>query len=48
MATLESDRLVSPREIVAEELEERGMTQPALAKTMGRPIQAINGIIMRR
>ena len=43
-----TDRLVPPGEILAEELEERSMTQKGLAEAMGRPIQVINGIIGRR
>ncbi|MBI4310525.1 MAG: HigA family addiction module antidote protein [Chloroflexi bacterium] len=34
-----------PGELLKEELEERGMTQVALARAMGRPLQSINAII---
>ena len=40
-----SDLPIPPGEVLAEELEERGITQKELAKLMGRPAQAINEII---
>ena len=45
MTTLHSDLAVSPGELLAEELEVRGMTQGELAAQMGRPRQAISAII---
>ena len=42
---LESDAAIPPGELLAEEIEARGMTQRALAEAMGRPPQAINEII---
>lgn len=41
-----TDRLVPPGEVLLEELQYREMTQSALAKTMGRPLQVINGIVL--
>ena len=41
---LESDAAIPPGELLAEEIEARGMTQRALAEAMGRPPQAINEI----
>ncbi|MBI3743395.1 MAG: HigA family addiction module antidote protein [Chloroflexi bacterium] len=43
-----TDRLVPPGEVLAEELEARNMTQTALAQTMARPIQVVNGIVQAR
>ena len=40
-----SDLPIPPGEVLAEELEERGMTQKELATLMVRPTQAINEII---
>lgn len=42
---LESDLAIHPGELLAEELESRGMTQRALAGAMGRPPQVINEIV---
>jgi HTH-type transcriptional regulator/antitoxin HigA len=39
------DWAVSPGEILAEALEERGMSQSELARRMGRPVKTINEII---
>jgi HTH-type transcriptional regulator/antitoxin HigA len=39
------DALICPGEYLAEEIEARGLTQTALAKLMGRPLNAINEII---
>ena len=39
------DIAIPPGETLAEELEARGMSQTALAREMGRPVQAINEII---
>ncbi|MBS1886041.1 MAG: HigA family addiction module antidote protein [Actinobacteria bacterium] len=39
------DWIVSPGEILAEALEERGMSQSELARRMGRPVKTINEII---
>ena len=44
----QSNRLLHPGEVLAEELEARSMTQKQLADTMGRPLQVINGIIRGR
>ena len=41
----ESDLAVHPGELLAEELEVRGLTQKALAEVMARPAQAVNEII---
>jgi len=38
-------RIVSPGQIIKDELDERGWTQKDLAEIMGRPYQAINEII---
>lgn len=38
------DYAAHPGELLAEELEERGMSQRALAQNIGRPVQAINEI----
>ncbi len=40
-----SDMPIPPGEVLAEELEARGMTQKELAARLGRPAQAINEII---
>ena len=40
-----SDMPIPPGEVLAEELEVRGMTQRELAARLGRPAQAINEII---
>jgi HTH-type transcriptional regulator/antitoxin HigA len=42
------DVAIPPGELLAEELEERGLTQKQLADVMGRPAQAINEIIHGR
>ena len=42
---IESDLLVHPGELLAEELEVREMTQRELAEAMGRPVQVINEIV---
>lgn len=42
---IESDLALHPGELLAEELEVRGMTQRQLAEAMGRPVQAINEIV---
>jgi HTH-type transcriptional regulator/antitoxin HigA len=39
------DIAICPGEYLAEEIEARGLTQTALAKLMGRPLNAINEII---
>ena len=44
-ARVESDLAIHPGELLAEELEVRGMTQRGLAESIGRPIQAINEIV---
>ena len=40
-----SDLPIPPGEVLAEELDARGMTQKELATRLGRPAQAINEII---
>jgi addiction module HigA family antidote len=40
-----SDLAIHPGEILAEELEARGMTQRSLAEAIGRPEQAISEIV---
>lgn len=46
MATsFKTDLVMAPGELLAEELEARGLTQTALAEQMGRPIQVVNQII---
>lgn len=45
---LASDLAVHPGELLAEELETRGLTQKQLAEAMGRPPQAINEIVRGR
>lgn len=42
------DHAAHPGELLAEELEERGMSQRALAQQIGRPVQAINEICRGR
>jgi len=42
------DHASHPGELLAEELEERGMSQRALAQEIGRPVQAINEICRGR
>lgn len=42
---VQSDMAIPPGEILAEELEARGMTQRELAEEMGRPPQVINEIV---
>jgi HTH-type transcriptional regulator/antitoxin HigA len=44
----ESDLAVHPGELLAEELEARDLTQAQLARTMGRPVQALNEIVRGR
>lgn len=41
----ESDLLIHPGELLAEELGVRGLTQRELATVMERPVQAINEIV---
>jgi len=45
MTAMHSDLAIPPGELLAEELEARGMTQGELASRMGRPRQAIGAII---
>ena len=40
-----SDMPIPPGEILAEELEARGMNQRGLATRLGRPLQVVNEII---
>lgn len=40
-----TDAIVSPGEILEEELAARGMSQKALAQQMSRPVQSMNEII---
>ena len=40
-----SDMPIPPGEILAEEIEARGMTQRELAARLGRPAQVVNDII---
>ena len=42
------DVAISPGEVLAEELEARGLTQSRLARLMHRPLQAINEIVRGR
>ena len=42
---IRSDLPIPPGEVLAEELEERGITQKELAIKMARPAQAVNEII---
>lgn len=44
-AQVESDLAIHPGELLAEELEVRGLTQRQLALTIGRPVQAVNEIV---
>lgn len=44
----ESDFAIHPGEVLAEEIEARGLTQKALAEAMGRPRQAISEIVRGR
>ena len=46
--TLHSDLAIPPGELLAEELEMRGMTQGQLAERMGRPRQTISAIVRGR
>ncbi|MBI4198442.1 MAG: HigA family addiction module antidote protein [Chloroflexi bacterium] len=39
------DRLVPPGEVLAEELEARGITRAELAKAMSRSLQSVNSIL---
>ena len=43
-----SDAVIHPGELLAEEIEVRGMTQRALALAMGRPPQLISAIVRGR
>ncbi len=43
-----TDALVHPGELIADELEERKMTQRDLAEAMGRPAYMVNGIVRGR
>lgn len=45
---IESDLAIHPGELLAEEIEEHGLTQKALAEAMGRPAQVVNEIIRGR
>ena len=45
MSTFKPDYASSPGEILAETIEAMGLTQTELARSMGRPIKTINGII---
>lgn len=40
-----TDAVITPGEILGDELAARGMTQKELALRMGRPVQSINEII---
>jgi HTH-type transcriptional regulator/antitoxin HigA len=42
------DVAIPPGDVLAEELEARGLTQSHLARLMGRPLQAINEIVRGR
>lgn len=42
---IRSDMAIPPGEILAEELEARGLTQRELANQIGRPAQVINEIV---
>jgi HTH-type transcriptional regulator/antitoxin HigA len=44
-AQVESDLAIHPGELLAEEIEARGLTQRQLAVNIGRPVQAINEIV---
>ena len=41
-----SDLPIPPGEVLAEEIEARGMTQRELAAKLGMPVQVIDGIIL--
>ena len=41
----ESDIAIHPGEMLAEEIEARGITQKSLAEVMGRPPQLVNEIV---
>ncbi|MDE2933223.1 MAG: HigA family addiction module antitoxin [Chloroflexota bacterium] len=45
MKALHSDVAIPPGELLAEELEVRGLTQSELAEQMGRPRQVISAIV---
>ena len=45
MKALQSDLAIPPGELLAEELEARGLSQSELADQMGRPRQVISAII---
>ena len=45
MKALQSDLAIPPGELLAEELEVRGLTQSELAEQMGRPRQVISAIV---
>ena len=45
MTGLHSDLAIPPGELLAEELEVRGLTQGELADQMGRPRQTISAIV---
>jgi HTH-type transcriptional regulator/antitoxin HigA len=44
-AAVYPDIAIPPGELLAEEIEVRGMTQKELATRMGRPVNAINEIV---
>ncbi len=41
----QTNRLVSPGEVLAEELEARGMSRVALSKAMGKPVRVVHEIV---
>ncbi len=43
-----SDLAIPPGEVLAEEIDARGMSEQELAAKSGMPVQAINGIILGR
>jgi len=43
-----SDAVIHPGELLAEEIEARGMSQRELAKLMGRPPQVVSEIVRGR
>jgi HTH-type transcriptional regulator / antitoxin HigA len=45
MATVRRAQVFRPGEFIREELEARGWSQSALAKILGRPLQAVNEIV---
>ena len=45
---LRSDLAIPPGELLAEELETRGMTQDELARRMARPRRTVGGIVAGR